>query len=181
MSSNTSTMGESRENRNMTEALTRLFRRTKHVDDPEYLPPYFWHRYLVWQGLISLPAYVLIGELVDWIVSNEFWFRDFVLAIVVNYGFSFVAPAIRKQWAQRQEQDLYSKLSAWRNTPGVSDFEVGEVLTKFTLFRSDLQDYAVRFQYSPLSIHRTDWSGDGTRYTIYRRGHRKRVVTFYHP
>lgn len=164
----------------MTHALTRVFSRAKRRRDPEYLPPYFWHRYYVWMPFIYLPAYLLLTWFIDGLVGDSAWYRNGPLALLATFFFAYVPCWIRRGWARRELRLLAAKLSAWQDSDKVSAYEAGEAQAKLKLFEADLRDYSAPGWNSKLSVRRTPWTGSGTRYTVYQRGKPKRVFTFYH-
>lgn len=163
----------------MIHTLTRWHRRTGGEPSPEYLPPYFYHRYFVWRFLFAPVLYIALVELLDLVWEGRGWTWNFLLSLTTAALLFPVPYLLRRRWVKRELRNLSQNLRRSSGHDQLGVHEGGKVAIKYRWLTRDFYSYACD-QLSPLSVRKTPWAGDGTRYTVYQRGRPKRVFTFYH-
>ena len=164
----------------MTQALTRVFSRRRTRKEPEYLPPYFWHRASTWHA-VTLTLYLAFIKLIEVTLGEPGIGAALVWSVVFNLALLPQWRRNRRRWAGRTLEELCPKLDAHFERPDVSQDEVWETLTRLAHFTGQMSVYTdLSPWFDSFSIRRTPWDGDEQRFTVYRRGHPKRVFTFYY-
>jgi hypothetical protein len=164
----------------MTHALTRILGRSKGKHEPDYLPPYFWHRFAVWMCLgITLNVFAVSTLERVWDGYTFVW--GLLFALLIQMPFFGQAERRRRRWTQRVLTELETKLNDWPQEPSTGAYEAGEAFVKMQWLAQELRVYnAYPLRRYTLSVRLTPWEGNGTRFTVYERKRSKRVYTFYH-
>lgn len=92
----------------MSHLLTRISSRAKRKQEPEYVPPYFWHRYSVWRWGVAPMITVTLIDLLDLVWASRGVGWNLLLGIVVALELYNVPHRIRRRWAARARRSTGS-------------------------------------------------------------------------
>ncbi len=124
----------------MTQALTRVLSRSGRKHEPDYLPPYFWHRFGVWMCLgITLNVFAVSTLERAWDGYSFAW--GLLFSLLIQMPFFGQAERQRRQWTRRVLAELETKLTDWLQEPSTGAYEAGETFTKMQLLAQEFRVY----------------------------------------
>ena len=164
----------------MTAAFARILRRSKTESAPEYLPPYFWHRYWVCTlalYLLNTTLLLTVGAFWD---GFTFWWK--VAATCALYASLFrLTERVRAAWVKRTLRKLTGKLDAWLQQDATTTEDAHEAYFRLVGLSAHLYRYrTIVLHPKGYSVRLISWEGSGTKFALYERGKPKKEVTFYH-